>query len=159
MELSESQSVRLEMYRSLAVKGSAPTHRLTQVIEDGHTKYLHGDPRCKIQIPADPNSYKGKPNLKAACPGFVVDEASGGVDFDSDGSERQTGGLTGGLGDVELNLLAACDHSLDFRAVLLEMCRSDRDLRNGRQVSGNKEASGRHGRRLSVFQSQPADTR
>ena len=38
-----------------------------------------------------------------------MDEAGGGADFDSDGSERQTGGLTGGLGDVELDVPArAC---------------------------------------------------
>lgn len=42
-------------------------------------------------------------------PGFVLDEPVAGADFDSDGSESQTGGLTGGLGDVELNVPAqAC---------------------------------------------------
>lgn len=52
---------------------------------------------------------KDKPEGRAEFPGFVLDEPGGRADFDSDGSERQTGGLTGGLGDVELSVPAqAC---------------------------------------------------
>lgn len=50
-----------------------------------------------------------QPEGRAKCPCFVLDEPGGGADFDSDGSERETGGLTGGLGDVELDVPAqAC---------------------------------------------------
>lgn len=50
-----------------------------------------------------------QPQGKTVLPGFVLNEHVAGADFDSDGSESQTGGLTGGLGDVELNVPAqAC---------------------------------------------------
>lgn len=52
---------------------------------------------------------KKQPEGRAEFPCFVLHEPGGGADFNSDGSERQTGGLTGGLGDVELNVPAqAC---------------------------------------------------
>lgn len=56
-------------------------------------------------------SYKTKkrPEGRLEFTGFVVEEPVGGDHFESDGSERQTGGLTGGLGDVELHVPAqAC---------------------------------------------------
>lgn len=47
-------------------------------------------------------------NLKAEL-SLVLGERGGGADFENEWSERQTGGLTGGLGDVELGVPAqAC---------------------------------------------------
>lgn len=47
---------------------------------------------------------KNQNSNRADFPGFVLEELHNGADFDSDGSERQAAGLTGGLGDVDLDV-------------------------------------------------------
>ena len=50
-----------------------------------------------------------KNNPRAKLNFLVLDEPGGGADFDSDGSVRQTGGLTGGLKDIKQKVPAwAC---------------------------------------------------